>query len=166
MSIFQPEVDMRSKVPFVVLALFLLLSLACGFSVGATPTPSPVAAGPTQGSASVEEPTDTGAGAGSELIDTVTLAKGVQGDQNEPVDPTEVFCAPGQDDPRGGWDPDAPANTKFSAAWYTVDVGQAAAPNTLIDKTDISTDGSRNIDFTLTTQDVWPRRTPIGSTSW
>ena len=51
---------------------------------------------------------------------------------------------------------DAPADTKFSAAWYAVDVGQAAAPNTLIDKTDISTDGSRNIDFTLTSQDVWP----------
>ena len=60
---------MRAKVPFVILALFLLFSIACGFSVGATQTPSPVAAGPTPGPASVEEPTGAGAGAGSEVIE-------------------------------------------------------------------------------------------------
>ena len=93
------------------------------------------------------------------MVKSVTLAKGVQGDQNEPVDPTRVFAPQDKTIHAVVAIQDAPADTKFSAAWYAVDVGQAAAPNTLIDKTDITTDGSRNIDFTLTSQNVWPAGT-------
>jgi len=87
------------------------------------------------------------------------MAKDVEGDQNEPVNPTDVF-APGDKTIHAVVAiQDAPPDTQFSAAWYTVDVGQAAAPNTLIDKTEIVTDGTRNIDFSLTTEESWPAGT-------
>jgi outer membrane usher protein FimD/PapC len=40
-----------------------------------------------------------------------------------------------------------------------VDVGNAAAPNSLITSTDLAADGTRNLDFNLTPTSSWPAGT-------
>jgi uncharacterized lipoprotein YbaY len=85
----------------------------------------------------------------STVIQSVTMAAGVSDSDKQPVNPTTVF------------QPDsvlhavvaitnAPANTQVTAKWYATDVGSAAAPNSLITSTNVTTDGTRNIDFNLT----------------
>ncbi len=83
------------------------------------------------------------------------MAKDTQGDNKDPVNPTTVF-APSAIFHAVVEIDKAPANTKFTAAWYVVDVGSAAAPNSAIDSTDLTTDGTRNIDFTLKPASTWP----------
>lgn len=91
----------------------------------------------------------------SGLVGSVTMAKGTQGDDKQPVNPTTAF---------NNADTfhavvhvvSAPSNTKFNAAWYVVDVGGSPAANSLINHTEVTTDGTRNIDFTLAPQSTWP----------
>jgi hypothetical protein len=89
------------------------------------------------------------------LIQSVTMAAATSGADKQPVNQTSVFA------------PDsvihavvaiagAPASTKFTAKWYATDVGDAAAPDTLIISADVTTDGTRNVDFTLTPTNNWP----------
>ncbi len=91
----------------------------------------------------------------SGIITEVTMAKGVKGEQMEPQDPTDVF---GQKDTFHAVTKieNAPANTTFKATWYAVDVGEAADPNTQIDSTEITSEGSRYLDFNLTPNSGWP----------
>lgn len=91
----------------------------------------------------------------SGYVNSVTMAEGVQGDTRDPVNPTVVF-KPSATFHAVVRTQNAPANTKFKAAWYVVDVGNAASPNSLIDETNLTTDGSRNIDFSLAPQATWP----------
>lgn len=106
-------------------------------------------ANPTQA-----QPT-TAAAKPSGLVGSVTMAKNTQGDDKQPVNPTKAFKA--SDTFHAVVHVvNAPANTKFNAAWYVVDVGGATAPNTLIDHTEVPTEGTRNIDFTLSPQSTWP----------
>jgi hypothetical protein len=84
----------------------------------------------------------------AETIQEIVLAKNTEGSEAEPVDPTTVF------------EPDstihavvrineAPAGTKYEASWFVIDAGEDVEKNALINKTNITTDGTRNIDFTL-----------------
>jgi len=91
----------------------------------------------------------------SGFVASITMAEDTQGANKDPVNLTEVF-KPTSTFHAVVRTQNAPANTKFSAAWYAVDVGTAAPPNTLIDQTDVTTDGSRNIDFTLRPTTAWP----------
>jgi len=50
----------------------------------------------------------------------------------------------------------APASTKFEATWYYGDVGDPANNGKLLDTTTVTTDGTRNIDFTLRSDGSWP----------
>ncbi|MBM3131205.1 MAG: hypothetical protein FJ009_21600 [Chloroflexi bacterium] len=43
----------------------------------------------------------------------------------------------------------APKNSTVKVVWTAIDVGSALSPNTKIDQTEVTTDGSRNLDFTL-----------------
>ena len=91
----------------------------------------------------------------SGLVASVTMAEDAKADTKEPINPTVVFK------PSATFHAivaiqNAPANTKFGATWYTVDVGSAAPPNQKIDSTELTTDGSRNIDFTLRPKSTWP----------
>ena len=91
----------------------------------------------------------------SGIIGSVTMSENAKSDTKEPVNPTVVFK------PTSVFHAvtallNAPANTKFSATWYVVDVGSAAPLNSLIESTDVSTGGSRNIDFTLSPATTWP----------
>ncbi len=91
----------------------------------------------------------------SSLIEKVTLAQNVEDETMAPLNPVESF---------GTSDifhavlsiKDAPANTVFKSAWYAQDVGTASACNTLIDSNELTTDGTRNVDFNLTPESAWP----------
>ena len=91
-------------------------------------------------------------------ISSAVLAKDVEGDNFDPVDPTSVFS------------PDqavihlvvtlknAPSDTTLKASWIAVDVGDAAPANTLIDEVEYTADGSGNVHFTLgqPSSGTWP----------
>lgn len=94
----------------------------------------------------------------SGIITGVTMAKGVKGNEMEPENPTDVFAAKDTFHAVTKIE-DAPANTTFKATWYAIDVGDAADPNTLIDSTEITSDGSRYLDFNLTPNSGWPSGT-------
>jgi hypothetical protein len=86
------------------------------------------------------------------------MATSTQGDNFDPVGITTIFP------PQATFHAvvtitDAPDNSKIKAMWYAVDVGSAAAPNSLIDQYELSANGSRNIDFTLQPKAGWPQGT-------
>jgi hypothetical protein len=91
----------------------------------------------------------------SPYVKDVIMALGVQGDYLDPVNPTQVFNKDAiihavvqlQN---------APANTQVAAAWFVVDVGGTASPNTKIDEKVFTTSGTRNIDFTMKPTTTWP----------
>jgi hypothetical protein len=95
---------------------------------------------------------------GNPYITGVTMARNVSGELLEPQDPTMVFSA--SDTFHAVTTiADAPEGTRFRAAWYAVDVGSAAEPNTLIDSNDLTAGDSRNLDFSLTPASNWPSGT-------
>lgn len=112
----------------------------------ARPTPSPTPAGcPPLPSANARP---------SGVVKGVTMALGTQGDNKDPVNPTTNF------QPNAMFHAvvatqNAPANTKFTASWFATDIG-APDCNIDIDSTDLATDGTRNIDFTLSPNTSWP----------
>jgi hypothetical protein len=91
----------------------------------------------------------------SGLISGVTMARDTKGEDKEPVNPTTTFQSKSIFHAIVALK-SAPDNSKITAAWYVVDAGNAAAPNTKIDSTDLTTNGTRNIDFSLTPTDSWP----------
>lgn len=91
----------------------------------------------------------------SGYVGGVVMAEDTKGANFDPVNPTVTFK------PSATFHAvltlqNAPANTKFTATWYVVDVGGAAPPNSEVKSTEITTDGSRNIDFTLKPAATWP----------
>jgi hypothetical protein len=110
-------------------------------------TPPPPAAGCP--------PLLSGSAKPSGIVASVTLAQDIKGDLKEPVNPTVVFK------PESIFHAvtaiqNAPANSKFAATWFATDVGSAAPCNTKLDSTEIVTNGSGNIDFTLKSAATWP----------
>lgn len=91
----------------------------------------------------------------SNFVSSVTMAQDTQGANKDPMNPTTTF-GPNSTFHAIVRTQNAPANTKFKSVWYAVDVGSAAKPNTLIDETELATDGTRNIDFTLAPSTAWP----------
>ncbi len=112
----------------------------------ATSAPPPAAA-PTIGAANSPKP--------SGLIKQVTLAKGTKGTSRDPENPTTTF-SPNSIVHAVVAIQDAPAKTKFHAAWYVIDVGSVAPPNTLVAETDLIANGSRNLDFDLSPKGKFP----------
>ncbi len=90
----------------------------------------------------------------SGLITSLTMAEGSKADTKEPVNPTTVFT------PTSVFHAiirtnNAPPNTRFKAMWYIVDSGGAVPSNTLLYTKEIATDGTRYVDFTLSTTTRW-----------
>jgi hypothetical protein len=94
-------------------------------------------------------------GGSANFITNVVMATGTQGDNFDPVGITTTFSADATFHAIVTI-ADAPDNSKFKAAWYAVDVGSAAASNSLIDQYELTANGSRNIDFTLEPKTTWP----------
>ncbi len=119
-------------------ALFVVVVIsACGSSDSSTTLPIVAS---TPGAVSLQP---------SGLIKQVILAKGTEGAAHDPKDPTTTF-SPNSTLHAVVTIQNAPANTKFHTAWYFVDVGGAATPNSLVAGTDLVAEGSRNLDFDLT----------------
>ncbi len=89
------------------------------------------------------------------MIASVTLALDTQGVNKDPVNPTALF-PPGAVIHAIVAIQNAPANTRFTATWYAVDVGGIVPPNTRIDSTDLTTERTRNLDFALAPTTTWP----------
>jgi len=94
----------------------------------------------------------------SGFVSSVTMAENTQGANKDPMNPTTTFGSNATFHAVVRTQ-NAPANTKFKAAWYAVDVGSVAPPNTMIDETELTTEGTRNIDFTLSPSTGWPSGT-------
>jgi hypothetical protein len=125
-----------AQVFLVAIALLVVLALAC---TGTVTTPTGTVTAPKA----------------SSVISKVTMAEDVQGDKGDPVNPTTTFK------PQATFHAvvaieNAPKDTQLKVAWYAVDVGEAASPNTEIDSYELSADGTRNIDFTLKPKTQWP----------
>jgi hypothetical protein len=140
---------MRSIKLFLAIAVLFLSVTACLSSatdtaatqVPSVPSDTPQAAAPQA--------------IASGLITQVVMAKGSDSVSAAPVGPTTVFGSSSVIHATVKIS-NAPANTKFTAAFYVVDVGSAAAANSLITSTDLTADGTRYLDFTLTPTSSWP----------
>lgn len=144
-----------NKISLLIPAL-LLFTIAClCTSTSAFPTAQPAPPATAQPAPAATAIPATNQPPSSGIITQVVMAKDTQGDLKEPVDPTTVFT-PSSIIHAVVQIKDAPANTKFTAEFYVVDVGSAATPNSLIISTDVTGDGTRNIDFTLTPTSPWP----------
>lgn len=131
--------------PIFALLVFLV-AMACSSS---TPKDTPVPA-PTK------EPTAPPAAAQvKSYIAEVTLAEDTQGEEKVPINPTSTF-GPNSIFHAVVRIEEAPADSTYTATWYAVNVAGGVKPNTKIDSTDLTTEGSRNIDFTLSPTKDWP----------
>ena len=129
-------------------ALNRTLTFSVGGSAQPQPQPQPTSA-QTQATCPAATPKSSG------YINEVIMAEGTQGADKQPANPNTTF-KPSAVFHAVVRTQNAPANTNFKATWCVTDVGSATAPNSLIDQTDLSTDGSRNIDFTLSPATTWP----------
>ncbi len=135
------------------------MNRSLNFSVVAPPQPTAAAtraptAVPTVASV-VCPPVTLPAARPSGIVTGVTMALNTQGANKDPVNPTNLFP------PSAVFHAvvalkDAPANTQVTATWYASDLGGPPDCNVSLTSTDITTDGTRNIDFTLTPPSVWP----------
>ncbi|HVN56070.1 MAG TPA: hypothetical protein VMT46_17190 [Anaerolineaceae bacterium] len=136
---------MRNRKLALILIAAILFDMACvctGTTSLSPATPTP----PAPPGASQANP--------SGIISKLVLAKDVQGDQMEPVNPTNVF-APADTIHAVVAIENAPGNTSFKAIWYAVDVGSSSR-NQEIDSTDLASEGTRNLDFSLSPNEKWP----------
>ncbi len=115
------------RLKLLLLVLFIIPALACEFSFSTA------------------------------AITNAVMATDVQGDNFDPVGITDTY-APDQPEFHAVVTiSNAPSDTFVKAVWVAVDVGSAAAPNTTLDETAITVEGSRNVDFTLTPDGgSWP----------
>ncbi|GAB4540907.1 MAG: hypothetical protein Kow0063_31210 [Anaerolineae bacterium] len=90
-------------------------------------------------------------------ISDAVMAEDVQGDNFEPVGVTDTYAADQPVFHAVVSVANAPGDTMLKVVWIAVDVGDAAPPNTEIDRTEVAVEGSRNVDFTLTSDSgQWP----------
>ena len=91
-------------------------------------------------------------------ISKAVLAKDVEGDKFDPIDPTSTFPTDQPVIHLVVTLKNAPSDTKVKAVWTAVDVGDAAPSNTEIDESEFTTDGSGNVHFTLSlpSSGIWP----------
>jgi hypothetical protein len=132
----------------LAIAVLVLISMACLCTGTDALTPTSV---PQQDPPPTTEPEVPSSG----IITEVVMAEGTEGEELDPVNPTTVF-SPDAIIHAVARIEDAPSNTLFTAAFYVQDVGDAAEPDTLISSSDLTADGTRNLDFTLTPTTTWP----------
>ena len=140
---------MQKKYFPLVIVVLVLVTTACLCTGTGLATPTSVPQQQEQPANSVKP---------SGIITEVVMAKDTAGDTLEPVDPTMVF-GPDSTIHAVAKIEDAPVNTKFTAAFYVVDIGDAADPGQLVSSYDLTADGTRNLDFTLSPTTSWPTGT-------
>ncbi len=88
-------------------------------------------------------------GGGPTGITNAVMAKDVKGEAKDPVDVTNNFPADQAVFHAVVSVSNLPSGSRVKAVWTVVDVGSAAAPNTKITETELTVEGSRNLDFAL-----------------
>ena len=139
----------------LVLCVCVALVLAVGGGYMLTQTDILASATGTPTAAARPPVTSAPATKTASVISSITMATDTRGDNKDPVNPTTAFSSKAVFHAVVAIK-DAPKNTRFTAAWYVTDVGSASSPNSLIDSTDLTADGTRNIDFTLSPNNQWP----------
>jgi hypothetical protein len=90
-------------------------------------------------------------------ISDAVMATDTQGDNFEPVGATDTYAVDQAVFHAVVTVANAPSDTTVKVVWTAVDVGDAAEPGTVVDETEVTVEGSRNIDFTLTSDSgQWP----------
>lgn len=144
---------MQKRYVPLAIAVLVLFTIACLCTGPGLVTPTSV---PQEEPQQEEEPQATEpAVQSSGIITEVVMARETDGIELNPVDPTTVFD-PDSTIHAVAKIEDAPSGTEFTAAFYVVDVGGAAEPNQLISSYDLTADGTRNLDFTLSPTTSWP----------
>jgi 5-hydroxyisourate hydrolase-like protein (transthyretin family) len=92
------------------------------------------------------------------LITKITMSLNTDGANFDPVDETTEFGQSTTIHAVVGIKK-APKNTSFTAKWFTTDVGTAEEPDKLIDESSTTTDGTRNLDFSLSPTTSFPEGT-------
>ncbi len=82
-------------------------------------------------------------------ITQVVTAQGVQGANLEPVNVSDNYSPTQGEFHAVVTVTNAPKESRVKAVWYAVDVGSALPPDTKIDETEVTAEGSRNLDFSL-----------------
>ena len=137
-----------------------LVQVACSATSGKTVPTSPPAATATAGSDTAPAvgscpALNTAVPKPSGLIQGITLAEDVSGDNKDPVNPTTTYGSKAEFHAVVATK-DAPADTPYKAVWYATDTNGAVECNTKIDEYEVKTDGNRNIDFSLSPKSTWP----------
>jgi hypothetical protein len=92
----------------------------------------------------------------SGIIAKLTTTTNIQGSELNPVNSTNVF-APNSVFHVVAATQNAPASTKVTAMWIATDVGDEGPCNgTLLKPSDLTTEGSRNLDFNVRPASKWP----------
>lgn len=162
---------MKTKSLSILLGVLVLalVQMACSLTSGKTePTKAPEATTAPAATATASGDTSSTSGScpalnsaapkPSGLIDSVTMAEGVSGDNKDPVNPTTTFGEKAEFHAVVATK-DAPTDTSYDAVWYATDTGGAVECDTKIDSYEIKTDGNRNIDFSLSPKTTWPAGT-------
>ena len=148
--------SIRMVLGVVVLAL---AQIACAAVTGGGANP----ASPTKAAAPEGLATTSGMCAAPQLdkpspsgfVEKIVLAKDTQGANKEPVNPTTTFDAKSTFHAVVAIK-DAPAGTTMKATWYADDTNGVAECGAQIDTYELTTDGTRNVDFTLAPKESWP----------
>jgi hypothetical protein len=82
-------------------------------------------------------------------ISNAVMARDVQGDNFDPVGVIDTYAVDQPVFHAVVSVANAPSDTIVKAVWVAVDVGSATAPNTTLDETQVTVEGTRNVDFTL-----------------
>lgn len=161
---------MKRIIPALLLGLFVLIlvQIACAAPITVpTATSAPTAThlpAPTLplGNTPAEPefcPAVDQPPAPSGLITTLTLARGTEGETKNPVDVTTTFGASDTIHAVATIQ-NAPQGTVFKAVWWAVTIpADPTACNMKITEYEITTEGTRNIDFSLTPDSSWPAGT-------
>jgi len=152
--------SLRIVLGIVVLAL---AQIACAAVTGGGEKPDPIDAPEVEPTAAPVKPAEEGACPAPKLaktqpsgyVEKVVMARDTQGDNKDPVDPTTTF-GPSDVFHAVVVTKEAPADTAFKAIWYADDTNGVADCETVIDEFELTTDGTRNIDFTLAPKESWP----------
>ena len=158
---------MKTKTLSVMIAVLVLalVQMACSAVSGSPkPTATPQApaakatlAGSSSNSGFCPAPNANGPKP-SGLVKSVTMAENTQGENKDPLNPTSTFGPKAEFHAVVAIE-EAPANTTLKAVWFASDTKGAVKCDTKIDEYELTSEGTRNIDFSLAPNESWPAGT-------
>jgi hypothetical protein len=141
--------DGMKRLRLLLLCVMVLgISLSCKTITGTTDKNSDTeSTWPTKVSLPIQKP--------GGLITKVTMAHGAEPETYEPVDPATEFL-PTDTIHAIVIVKKAPADTLFTAKWFSIDIDLEGRDNELLDTTELQTGGTGNLDFSFAPQGEFP----------